>query len=192
MLAPDHPRLLSIITGACAAAGGNIVDAQIFTTGDGRALDTILISREFDTDDDERRRAERVGKVIEDVLSGKSHLPDVLAKRTKPKRGAKAFKVEPHVEINNTLSDKFTVIEVEGLDRPGLLSELTGLISDLSLDIASAHITTFGEKVIDSFYVTDLVGHKISNATRQGNIKRKLLAVLGGENSAKTNGRAAA
>ncbi len=130
--------------------------------------------------------------MIEDVLSGKSHLPDVLAKRTKPKRGAKAFKVEPHVEINNTLSDKFTVIEVEGLDRPGLLSELTGLISDLSLDIASAHITTFGEKVIDSFYVTDLVGHKISNATRQGNIKRKLLAVLGGENSAKTNGRAAA
>jgi [protein-PII] uridylyltransferase len=192
VLAPDHPRLLSIITGACAAAGGNIVDAQIFTTGDGRALDTILISREFDTDEDERRRAERVGKVIEDVLSGKAHLPDVLAKRTKPKRGAKAFKVEPRVEINNALSDKFTVIEVEGLDRPGLLSELTGLISDLSLDIASAHITTFGEKVIDSFYVTDLVGHKISNATRQGNIRRKLLAVLGGENGAKTNGRAAA
>ncbi|MCY1381994.1 Bifunctional uridylyltransferase/uridylyl-removing enzyme [compost metagenome] len=96
------------------------------------------------------------------------------------------------MEINNTLSDKFTVIEVEGLDRPGLLSELTGLISDLSLDIASAHITTFGEKVIDSFYVTDLVGHKISNATRQGNIRRKLLAVLGVENTAKTNGRAAA
>lgn len=78
---------------------------------------------------------------------------------------------------------------MEGLDRPGLLSELTGLISDLSLDIASAHITTFGEKVIDSFYVTDLVGHKISNATRQGNIKRKLLALLGAENGARTNGR---
>src|SRR5690606_30879562 len=97
VLAPDHPRLLSIITGACAAAGGNIVDAPIFTTGDRRALDTILISREFDTDDDERRRAERVGKVIEDVLSGKAHLPDVLAKRTKPKKAAKAFKVEPRV-----------------------------------------------------------------------------------------------
>lgn len=189
VLAPDHPRLLSIITGACAAAGANIVDAQIFTTGDGCALDIILINREFDTDEDERRRAERVGKVIEDVLSGKAHLPDVLAKRTKPKRGAKAFSVEPRVEINNRLSDKFTVIEVEGLDRPGLLSELTGLISDLSLDIASAHITTFGEKVIDSFYVTDLVGHKISNANRQGNIKRKLLAVLAGEGNAKTNGR---
>ena len=48
VLAPDHPRLLSVIAGACTAAGGNIVDAQIFTTTDGRALDTISISREFD------------------------------------------------------------------------------------------------------------------------------------------------
>ncbi len=189
VLAPDHPRLLSVITGACAAAGANIVDAQIFTTSDGRALDTILISREFQLDEDERRRAERVGKVIEDVLSGKAHLPDVLARRTKPRRSTKAFKVEPRVEIDNALSNRFTVIEVEGLDRPGLLSELTGLISDLSLDIASAHITTFGEKVIDSFYVTDLVGHKIANATRQGNIRRKLLALLNGDDGAKTNGR---
>ena len=41
VLAQDHPRLLSVIAGACAAAGGNIVDAQVFTTADGRALDTI-------------------------------------------------------------------------------------------------------------------------------------------------------
>lgn len=183
VLSPDHPRLLSVIAGACAGAGANIVDAQIFTTSDGRALDTILINREFDTDEDERRRAERVGRLIEDVLSGRSFLPDMLAKRTKPKRAAKAFRVEPRVEINNTLSNKFTVIEVEGLDRPGLLSELTGVISDLSLDIASAHITTFGEKVIDTFYVTDLVGHKISNPARQGNIRRKLLALFGKEES---------
>ena len=61
------------------------------------------------------------------------------------------------------MSNRFSVIEVEGLDRPGLLSEITGALSDLSLDIASAHITTFGEKVIDTFYVTDLTGQKIEN-----------------------------
>src|SRR4051812_10562309 len=48
VLAPDHPRLLSVIAGACAATGANIVDAQIFTTTDGLALDTIAISREFE------------------------------------------------------------------------------------------------------------------------------------------------
>jgi [protein-PII] uridylyltransferase len=180
VLAQDHPRLLSVIAGACAAAGGNIVDAQIFTTSDGRALDTILISREFDLDEDERRRAERVGKLIEDVLSGRAWLPEMIAKRTKPKRGAKVFRIPPHAEIRNSLSNRFSVIEVEGLDRPGLLSEITGALSDLSLDIASAHITTFGEKVIDTFYVTDLTGQKIDNPARVKQIRAKLVESLEG------------
>ncbi|RUY00390.1 [protein-PII] uridylyltransferase, partial [Mesorhizobium sp. M7A.F.Ca.CA.004.04.1.1] len=180
VLAQDHPRLLSVIAGACAGAGGNIVDAQIFTTSDGRALDTILISREFDRDEDERRRAERVGRLIEDVLSGKSWLPEMIEKRTKPRRGSKVFKIPPRAEIRNTLSNRFSVIEVEGLDRPGLLSEITGTLSDLSLDIASAHITTFGEKVIDTFYVTDLTGQKIDSPARIATIRNRLMATLEG------------
>ena len=92
----------------------------------------------------------------------------MIAKRTKPQaRRTRPSRIEPRVDIGNTLSNRFSVIEVEGLDRPGLLSEITGALSDLSLDIASAHITTFGEKVIDTFYVTDLTGQKIENPTRQ-------------------------
>jgi [protein-PII] uridylyltransferase len=185
VLAPDHPRLLSVIAGACAAAGGNIVDAQIFTTADGRALDIILISREFERDEDERRRAERVGSLIEDVLSGKSWLPEMIDKRTRPRRGQKAFRIPPQAVIRNTLSNRFSVIEVEGLDRPGLLSEITGALSDLSLDIASAHITTFGEKVIDTFYVTDLTGQKIVSPAREKAIRQRLIATLEGTATAK-------
>jgi len=192
VLAQDHPRLLSVIAGACAAAGGNIVDAQIFTTSDGRALDTILIAREFDRDEDERRRGERVGKLIEDVLSGRSWLPEMIEKRAKPKRGAKAFRIQPRAEIRNALSNRFSVIEVEGLDRPGLLSEITGTLSDLSLDIASAHITTFGEKVIDTFYVTDLTSQKIENQSRLKTIRERLIATLDGTQAARGKTKAAA
>ncbi|WP_406873215.1 [protein-PII] uridylyltransferase [Aminobacter sp. P9b] len=192
ILAQDHPRLLSVIAGACAAAGGNIVDAQIFTTSDGRALDIILISREFDRDEDERRRAERVGQLIEDVLSGRSWLPEMIAKRAKPKRGQKTFRIQPRAEIRNTLSNRFSVVEVVGLDRPGFLSEITGALSDLSLDIASAHITTFGEKVIDTFYVTDLTGQKIDNPTRLENIRARLIATLEGPNADRAKAKAAA
>ena len=192
VLAQDHPRLLSVITGACAAAGGNIVDAQIFTTADGRALDTILISREFDHDEDERRRATRVGRLIEDVLSGRSWLPEMIEKRAKPKRGLKTFRITPRAEIRNALSNRFSVVEVECLDRPGLLSEITGALSDLSLDIASAHITTFGEKVIDTFYVTDLTGAKIDSPTRIEAIRKRLISALKGETSVRSAKRAAA
>jgi [protein-PII] uridylyltransferase len=179
VLAPDHPRLLSVIAGACAGAGANIVDAQIFTTSDGRALDSILVSREFEHDEDEERRARRIGKLIEDVLSGRTWLPAMIESRSRPKRGAKAFRIDPRVDIRNALSNRFSVIEIEGLDRAGLLSEITGTLSDLSLDIASAHITTFGEKVIDTFYVTDLTGQKIENPTRQEKIRATLLETLG-------------
>ena len=81
VLAPDHPWLLSIIAGACAMAGANIVDAQIYTTTDGRALDTISLSREFDRDEDEERRATRIADSIEKALRGELRLPDVVAKR---------------------------------------------------------------------------------------------------------------
>jgi [protein-PII] uridylyltransferase len=172
LLAPDHPRLLSTITGCCTAAEANIVDAQVFTTKDGRALDSIFINRAFENETDE---LERIGETIEDVLSGKLRLKDLFANQPKPSGRKKAFKVEPSVTINNTASDKFTVLEIEGLDRPGVLSKIADAMADLSLDIASAHIATFGEKFIDTFYVTDLVGHKIESAQKLSAIKRKLL-----------------
>ena len=178
VLAPDHPRLLSIIAGACSAGGANIVDAQIFTTTDGRALDSIFISREFGNDEDEFRRARRICQVIEDVLSGTAHLPELIASRGNPRTGISAFAVTPLFTLDNTLSNKFTVIEVECLDRPGLLSALTGVLADLRLDIASAHIVTFGEKAIDTFYVTDLVGSKIDSPQRRKTIEYAVMEII--------------
>ena len=80
--------------------------------------------------------------------------------------------------ISNTLSDHYTVIEISGLDRQGLLYKLTSALSKLNLHIGSAHIMTFGEKVVDSFYVTDLTGAKIVSAPRQAAIRRHLLATF--------------
>jgi [protein-PII] uridylyltransferase len=178
VFAPDHPWLLSIIAGACALAGANIVDAQIYTTTDGLALDTIAVSREFERDEDEARRAARIGDAIEKAVRGQLKLPDVVAKRAAPKGRLKAFAIEPEISINNQWSARYTVVEVTGLDRPGLLYELTTTLSKLNLNIASAHVATFGERVVDVFYVTDLLGAQITAATRQAAIKRPLLALF--------------
>lgn len=180
IFAADHPWLLSIIAGACASAGANIVDAQIYTTTDGRALDTISISREYDRDEDEGRRATRIGEMIEDVLEGKLRLPEVVARRTVRSK-ARPFVLEPEVTINNQWSDRYTVIEVSGLDRPGLLYELTTAISKLNLNIASAHVATFGERARDVFYVTDLLGAQLNAPTRQSAIKSALTHVMAGD-----------
>jgi [protein-PII] uridylyltransferase len=176
--APDHPRLLALITGACAAAGANIVGAQIFTTSDGMALDTILIQREFEDSDDERRRAERVAGIIKKALAGGLRLKDMMAQQNRGQSRLKAFTVPPHVVIDNESSNKTTVIEVNGLDRIGLLHDLTEALYRLNLNIASAHIATFGEKAVDVFYVTDLTGAKITDGARQARIKRQLIDIL--------------
>ena len=147
VFAPNHPRLLALFAGACAAAGCNIAGAHITTTRDGFALDTFLLNREFANDEDELRRAQRIGDMIDRLLKA--------------------------------LSERLTVVEVSGRDRPGLLYDLTSALSDLSLDIASAHVTTFGEKAVDVFYVTDLVGKQIVSDVRQKTIKERLLSVLG-------------
>ncbi len=184
ILAVDHPWLLSIIAGACASAGANIVDAQIYTTTDGRALDTIAISREYDRDEDEGRRATRIGEMIEQVLEGKLRLPEVVARRAAGRGKARPFVVEPEVTINNQWSELYTVIEMSGLDRPGLLYELTTAISKLNLNIASAHVATFGERARDVFYVTDLLGAQINAPTRQAAIRSALLHLLAGDSAA--------
>ena len=175
---PDHPRLLALITGACAAAGANIAGAQIFTTTDGMALDTILIQREFVEEEDERRRAERIAELVRKALRGELWLKEAVARAYKPQQRIKAFTVEPRVIIDNNSSNRFTVIEINGLDRIGLLYDLTEALYKLNLNIASAHVTTFGEKAIDVFYVTDLTGAKLENATRHAQIEHAMASIL--------------
>jgi [protein-PII] uridylyltransferase len=102
----------------------------------------------------------------------------VVAKRAAPKGRIRAFAVEPDVMINNQWSNRYTVVEVSGLDRPGLLYELTATLSKLNLNITSAHVATFGERAVDVFYVTDLFGAKISSPTRQAAIKRALMQLF--------------
>jgi [protein-PII] uridylyltransferase len=181
VVAPDHPRLLSIIAGACAASGANIVDAQIFTTTDGLALDTISVSRGFDRDEDEMRRGRRIAHAVEQALRGEIHISNVVADRAaKAASHAETFSIPPDVVIDNSQSHIYTVVEVSGLDRLGLLYDLTQALSRLNLNIASAHIVTFGEKAVDTFYVSDLTGAKVTNPARQTALRRNLLDVFDG------------
>ncbi len=178
IVAPNHARLLSLFAGCCSAAGANILGAHIATTRDGLVLDSFLLAREFEDEDDEIRRTRQIGQTIERVLRGEIRLAHVLANKRPLERRVEAFSVPAEVKVDNDLSDQFSVIEVAGRDRPGLLYELTAALADLNLDITSAHVTTFGERAVDVFYVADLTGRKIDDPTRQDAIKDRLIPIL--------------
>jgi [protein-PII] uridylyltransferase len=178
ILAPNDKGLLALLAGACAAAGANIMGAHITTTRDGLALDTFLLQREHD-ERDEHRRAERIGQTIEKLIAGKLKIEHVLRGRhQKLGRRVDAFSIVPEVNLSNSISESYTVIEVSGLDRPGLLYALTSALAELNLDINSAHIATYGERAVDVFYVTGIDGRKVPDEIRGQEIKTRLMTVL--------------
>jgi [protein-PII] uridylyltransferase len=176
---PDHPGLFSQLAGAIAVAGGSIVDAKAFTTTDGFALDVFSVQDQDGGPFGDAPRIERLRQSIEKTLAGELLPRAVFAKRA-PKKRTSAFQVRPRVDFDNEASATATVIEVEGLDRPGLLYDVTHALFEAGLSISSSMVATYGERAIDVFYVRDGFGHKIVHPDRQASIKAKLLAALDG------------
>jgi [protein-PII] uridylyltransferase len=82
------------------------------------------------------------------------------------------------VAIDNQTSRVATVIEASGRDRPGLLQALARVLADTGLSIQSAHIDGHGERAVDSFYVVEPHGAKLSDAARISALRTKLIEVL--------------
>jgi [protein-PII] uridylyltransferase len=176
----NDPGLFSRIAGAIALAGAPIVDAKIMTMSNGMALDTFWIQDAKGGTFESPDRLKKLLTRIEDALSGKVNTIrelGLLRDRTPPRR-TRVFKVPPHVLVDNKLSRTHTVIELNGLNRVGLLHDVTSAITELGLQIASAHISTYGVRVVDVFYVKDIFGLKIENKEKHKAIIDALLTVL--------------
>src|SRR5579883_2654074 len=160
----DTHGLFARLAGAMAISGANIVDAKIFTLANGMALDTFwlqdLEGKPFDGPQRLARLAARVELSLSNRLDVRRELDS--QRGSWPKRD-RVFTVEPRVLIDNNASDTFTVIEVNGRDRPGFLHIVTRALTRLNLQIQSAHITTYGERAVDVFYVKDMFGLKVVN-----------------------------
>ena len=91
------------------------------------------------------------------------------------------------VIIDNEASRYFTVIEVNGRDRPGFLNKVAWTLTQLGLQIASSHIATYGERAVDVFYVKDVFGLKISHAGKRAQIEKALIEAIRESNALVTN-----
>jgi [protein-PII] uridylyltransferase len=174
----DHPGLFSQLAGAVAMCGANIVDAKIFTTADGMALDLFSIQDADGRPLSDERRIHRLRETIARVLSG-DVVPRTVIDARHVRRREEAFRVVPRVLVDNSASDTYTVIEVNGRDRPGLLHDLTRALFVAGLTIHSAQIATYGERAVDVFYVKDGFGLKITHAQRIEAVREKMLEALG-------------
>jgi [protein-PII] uridylyltransferase len=179
--AADHPGLFYRLSGAIALAGATIVDAKIHTTRDGMALDNLTIQDISGGVYADAHKLKRLFVLIEDALANRVRLLDLLTQKKPARPRAEAFNAEPAVLIDNRASNRFTVIEINAMDRPALLFSLTYAFFQSKVTIHSAHIATYGERAVDVFYVTDLTNEKITSVTRLKSLERKLFEAAGGK-----------
>ena len=179
--AADHAGLFSKIAGALAVAGASIVDARIHTLTNGMALDTFWVQDAAGGAFDAPHRLARLYVLVEQALSGRIRLAardQAHVSRRCSGRRMRAIHVPPRVVIDNHASNTYTVLEVNGRDRPGLLHDVTAAISEQGLQIASAHVTTYGVRAVDVFYVKDVFGLKVENDRKLASLRDALLAAL--------------
>jgi [protein-PII] uridylyltransferase len=184
----DHPGLFSRIAGALAISGANIVDAKIMTMSNGMALDSFWVQDSAGGPFDRPDKLAKLAVVFENVLTGDLKPHRELARPVAIPSRTRVFTVTPRVLLDNKVSGSHTVVEVNGRDRPGLLFELTRALTRLNLQVSSAKISTYGEKVVDVFYVKNLFGHKVEHPAKLAEIQRVLEAVLVQANEPATAG----
>jgi [protein-PII] uridylyltransferase len=180
VLAGDHPGLFYRIAGAIHLAGGNIIDARIHTSTDGLAVDNFLVQDPWGRPFRESAQIARLKQSIGDALANKSKLSPKLMAKPVALRRADAFRIAPSVLVDNKASNRFTVVEVNAADRPALLNNLAFALFQSKVTLHSAHIATYGERAVDTFYVTDLLGSKIENKARLKALEAKLLEAATG------------
>ena len=179
--ASDHPGLFYRIAGAIHLAGGNIIDARIHTMRDGMAIDNFLVQDPFGGPFDRSDQLSRIRAAIEDALANRHRLTTKLEAKPLSRTRAEAFHIVPNVLIDNKASNRFTVVEVNARDRPALLYSLAYTLFQSKVTIHSAHVATYGERAVDTFYITDLLGGKLESKQRITTLEKRVLEAAGAE-----------
>ena len=176
---PDRPGLIARLAGAFALGGASIVAAHIFTLANGKALDAFHIQDAEGGPIDRADRLQRIERLIVELLADEAAQPPELEfPASAMSNRLELFRVAPRVLVDNRASAEYTLVEVNGRDRRGLLYRLTRAVTALGLQIATAKISTFGARAVDVFYVKDKFGLKIEAEARVKAIRDALMAVL--------------
>lgn len=161
--------------GTIAAKNLNILRAQVYTSKNGVMIDTFQVTNPEGRLYDYEEAWQSVQIELRAALLNKIKPPKPGLYVSDKLPGA----VTTAVEFDNEASESFTIIDITARDRVGFLYQVTKALYDLNLDIGSAKIVTEGSRVLDSFYVTDMLRNKIVDAGRLEKIKDALLKVIG-------------
>jgi [protein-PII] uridylyltransferase len=182
VISPDRPGLFSRVAGVLSLNGLTVLEAAAHSAENQMALEQFRVQSNFDSE----IPWDRVIRDLEKALDGRLALAARLEERAKTYRRPRRLPglvTHPEVIVDNGLSHEATVLEVRAPDGVGVLWRITRALHELDLDITSAKIQTIGTDAVDSFYVRDSEGRKITDHDYLGEIRRSLLYSLEGASS---------
>jgi [protein-PII] uridylyltransferase len=174
----DRAGLFSRIAGSFAAAGINILSAQIFTRNDGIVLDTFFVTDArtgglVNRGERELFESTLARALIEEDLDFRA----LIAKQKSARplyQSLEGERIPTRIAFDNDTSASRTILEIETEDHLGLLYVISRVLSELNLDISLAKISTEKGAAIDTFYVCEQDGQKIVWPERQRLIEQSL------------------
>ena len=169
----DHPGIFARLAGALALVGANVVDARSFTSKDGYVTAAFWV-QDSEGHPYEATKLKRLTQMIHKTLKGEVVAREALKSRFHIRKREKAFTVPTYITFDNDGSEIYTIIEVDTRDRPGLLYDLARAMAASNVYIASAVVATYGEQVVDSFYVKDMFGLKYYSESKQKTLEKRL------------------
>jgi [protein-PII] uridylyltransferase len=175
VVAPDRPGLFATLAGVLSGCGHNILAASAYTTRDGLALDLFDVDPIAGGPEEQELERARIEKRLAAALAGEAELPPVP--RSAPPR---VLRVQPpRARIENDDSDFYSIIDVEAMDRPGLLRDISQALFEQGLSLVAVRASTRASRATDAFYVTTLDGHKVVEPELQRRVEEAILRAIG-------------
>ncbi len=160
---PDKEGLFASITSVLDEMGFNVMAARILTTRDGRSFDLFQLMDQHDHVLSETDAAELIAR-LNVAATAKTVRP--LVKRAIPRR-LRHFISDPQIRFEPDPEQVGTIMELECNDRPGLLSRIAAAMVKEGVQVHDARIATFGERVEDTFVVSDAQGRHLEQAAQE-------------------------
>ena len=188
VIAPDHHGLFSLISGLVAASGYDVVSAKIITRSDGYALDTFFIQNKKKKPIVEDYLRKKLVETITLGLEGNYNIEKALNTKWEevPAR-FRAVKAPKRIIVDNKTSEKFTILDVKCKNAPGVLYKITKTLTSLGIQINTATVSTYGDRVVDIFYIKNAFGSKVDDEKTIEKIKKSILKILEDINYSKKN-----
>ena len=176
----DRRQLLAKVCGVLAVNDVDILRADVHTRDDDVVLDLFQVRDAGGDPVLQPHKKARLLEQLESVISGQQKARDLFESYSTnwSRRRTASIVRTPEIKIENQVSDRFTVIDVDVQDSAGLLYTLTYALGELKLDIHMAIVFTVAERAVDAFYVVNDRGEKILNSQTLDGIHQHLLDKL--------------